>query len=98
MRTVLKSLLASTLLLALVPLPAAAAQCHGYCGCDAPCDLRCNVGAVSTTCGAEQLCIDYCRAPSAQQASVSEEMEASDDAAPVCEEPQASESAPSAES
>lgn len=98
MRTVLKSLLASASLLALVPLPAAAAQCHGYCGCGVPCDLRCNLGAVVTTCGAEQLCIDYCRAPSAPQASVSEEMETSDDAAPVCEEPQVSESAPTAES
>ncbi|NOK13255.1 hypothetical protein [Corallococcus exercitus] len=98
MRTVIKSLLASASLLALVPLPADAAQCQGYCGCDAPCDLRCTIGAVVTTCGAEQFCIDYCRAPSAQQASVSEEMETSDDAAPVCEEPQASESTPSAES
>lgn len=62
------------------------------------CDVRCTVGATNTTCGAEQLCIDYCRAPSAQQASVSEEQEAPSDAAPVCEEPRASESAPSAES
>ncbi|MGE6761624.1 hypothetical protein ACQKGO_26670 [Corallococcus interemptor] len=98
MRTVIKSLLASASFLALVPLPATAAQCQGVCGCGVPCERRCNIGAVVTTCGAEQLCIDYCRAPSAPQASVSEEMEASGDVAPVCEEPQASEPAPSAES
>jgi hypothetical protein len=98
MRTVIKSLLASASFLALAPLPAAAIPCHGVCGCTTPCDYRCTVGATNTTCGGEQFCIDYCRAPSAQQASVSEERDASGDAAPVCEEPQASESAPSAES
>ncbi|NOK19569.1 hypothetical protein [Corallococcus carmarthensis] len=98
MRTVLKSLFASASLLALAPLPAAALPCHGVCSCTTACDVRCTVGASVVTCGDEQLCIDYCRAPSAQQASVSDEMEASGDAAPVCEEPQASESAPSAES
>ena len=98
MRTVIKSLLASASFLALAPLPAAAIPCHGACSCTTACDVRCTVGATNTTCGGEQLCIDYCRAPSAQQASVSEEMEASGDAAPVCEEPQSSEPAPSAES
>ncbi|RKH63745.1 hypothetical protein [Corallococcus aberystwythensis] len=92
MRTVLKSLLASASLLALVPLPAAAVKCQVACSCTTPCDFRCTVGASTITCGDEQLCIDYCRAPSEQQASVSEEMEASGDTAPVCEEPQASES------
>ncbi|RKH48960.1 hypothetical protein D7X55_08510 [Corallococcus sp. AB049A] len=65
MRTVIKSLLASASFLALAPLPAAAAQCQGVCGCGVPCERRCNIGAVVTTCGNEQLCIDYCRAPSA---------------------------------
>ncbi|MFP2895028.1 hypothetical protein [Corallococcus sp. 4LFB] len=98
MRTVLKSLLASASLLALAPLSATAAKCQAVCGCGVPCDLGCTIGAVVTTCGGEQLCIDYCRAPSAPQASVSEELETSDDAAPVCEEPQVSESASTAES
>lgn len=90
MRTMLKSLLASTAFLAFTPLPASALpqQCDVVCSCSASCATRCAIGSFVVTCGFEEYCVDYCRAPSEKQASVNEEAETSEDASPVCGEEQ----------
>lgn len=90
MRTMLKSLLASTAFLAFTPLPASALpqQCDVVCSCSTSCTTRCAIGSTVVTCGFQEYCIDFCKAPSGQQASVSEETETSEDASSVCTDTQ----------
>jgi hypothetical protein len=90
MRTMLKSLLASTAFLAFTPLPASALpeQCYVVCSCAASCITRCAVGSAVVTCGFLEYCANFCTAPSGQQASVSEETETSEDASSVCTDTQ----------
>ena len=95
MQKLLKSLLSVTALCAVVPMPASALPepCEVACSCRSSCTTKCSIGGSIVTCGFEQVCVDYCRAPGAQEASLPEGTEASEgsaDALPVCgEEPQA---------
>jgi hypothetical protein len=100
MRTLLKSLLATAAFLTLAPTPASALpkQCSEVCTCNTSCTIRCAIGSTVVNCGVEGICIGQCAAPSDEQASVSEETEASEDSLPVCEEPEAPEASRSVES
>ncbi len=100
MRTLIKSLLATTAFFTFAPLPASALpkQCDEVCTCSTSCNIRCAIGITVVTCGFDGTCIGQCAAPSKEQASVSEETEQSEDSLPVCEEPQTPEASTSLES